>query len=327
MRRICHLVDDTGPGGVTRFLDFMATSTEAARLGVHQVLPVRVGWSKPPRIRADVIVSHSVMSWRNLPFFLALRAANAGTPLVHMEHSYSPAFEQQHARSQRRFRAMLGVSASLFDRIVAISTPQRDWLTDCIGVSDEKVALIPPCVDLQPFLALPPAGDTIRSIGAFGRMDTQKGFDILIPAFRKAVLADVTLQIFGDGPMRAKLEALAAGDPAIVFHGFTDDPRSAMARVDAVAMPSRREPYGLVALESLAAGRTLLVSKVDGLMDHALNGAIPVDRLTVDGWADALARLPALASEARRGQARQLAARAEESFARGWAELLNGLDA
>ena len=147
----------------------------------------------------------------------------------------------------------------------------------------------------------------------------------MIPAFRKAGLEGVTLHIFGDGPQREELEALAGGDPSIVFHGFTDDPRAAMATVDAVAMPSRREPYGLVALEALAAGRALLVSRVDGLLGHSLNGAIPVERLTIEDWTRALRELPNATDPVKRNHARQIAARAETKLARGWSVLLNEL--
>jgi len=322
MRKICHIVDDTSPGGVSRFLDFMS---RASVLGVHEIIPVQAGLSKPPRLDADVVVSHVVLSWKNLPFFTALRATNIGKPIIHIEHSYSPAFEQLHVTSPRRFHAMLGVSFSLFDKVVAICGAQRDWLVESTATSQEKVELIPPCVDISAFRALPTVKDKIRSLGAFGRFDSQKGFDILIPAFIKAKQKDMTLNFFGDGPLRSELEALANGYSNIIFHGFTDTPAAAMKSVDAVAMPSRREPYGLVALEALAAGRALLVSRVDGLIHHAQNGAIPVERLTVPDWANAIRCLDQTTSTQQRNQAKQLAARSEDRFLERWSDLLNSI--
>ncbi len=327
MTRICHLIDDSSPGGVTRFLDYMRSSDMLAELAAHKVVPVRAGLTRPPKLEADIIVSHVVLSWKNLPFFVALRARHPSVPLVHMEHSYSPAFEQHHVRALNRFRTMLSISMSLFDRVIAICSAQKDWLARDVSVPAEKIELLPPCVDLKDFFALSPVGEAVRSIGAFGRFDTQKGFDVLIPAFLEADLEGVTLDIFGDGPMRAELENLAQGDPRIVFHGFTDDPAGAMARVDAVAMPSRREPYGLVALEAMAAGRPLLVSRVDGLLDHSLNGAIPVQRLTVRDWAEALRSLPGRSNPHHQVKARQIAMRAEAHCARGWGALIAGLAA
>ena len=325
MRRIVHLVDDTSPGGVTRLLDHVRTSEAMAALGRHEVVVVAGGLSRPPRLAADAIVSHVVLSWRNLPFFLRLRARHPATPLVHVEHSYSPAFVDSHVAREGRFRAMLAVSLSLFDRVVAISTPQRDWLRGFARVPEGKLALIPPHVDLARFLALPPPAGPVRRIGAIGRLDPQKGFDVLVRAFLEAGLDGVALDVFGDGPERAALEALAAGRGDIVFHGHVDDPVAAMAAVDAIAMPSRREPYGLVALEALAAARPLLVSRADGLQDHAREGAVAVARLTPGDWAAALARL---VREDRREDAlaaRRRAAGAGERFAGGWARLLDEL--
>ncbi len=326
MTKICHLIDDTSPGGVKRFLDFMQSSPLTSQLGKHEILPVSCGVFRAPRPDADVIVSHVVLAWKNLPFLLALRRANPGTPLVHMEHSYSPAFDRLLVKSPRRFHAMLNISLSLFDRVVTICSAQQHWLHTAVGVPTRQMVQIPPCVALDGYLELPAPDTTIRSIGAFGRFDTQKGFDILIPAFRQAGFENVTLDLFGDGPMRADLEALAKGDPNIIFHGFTDDPSSAMSRVDAVAMPSRREPYGLVALEALAAGRPLLVSRVDGLIDHILNGALPVDRLTTQDWCNALQNLPRRTDVQRQQQSRQLASRAAQNLVDGWTSLLADLN-
>ena len=323
MRRVVHLVDDTSPGGVTRLLEHIRMSAAMAELGRHSVVPVPGGLSRPPKLEADAIVSHSVLSWRNLPFLMGLRARYADLPLIHVEHSYSPAFVRTEVSRETRFRAMLTVSLSLFDRVVTISTAQRDWLVPFARLAKDKVTLIPPYVDLFRFLKLPAPPAVVRSIGAVGRLDRQKGFDVLISAFRRAALPGIKLEIFGDGPERPVLESLAGDNPAIVFHGHVSDPASAMSSVDAIAMPSRREPYGLVALEALAAARPLLVSRADGLQDHAADGAIPVDRLTVEDWSAALSMLVSRDHRESAARGRRRAAAAAERFATGWAQLLD----
>ncbi|MFD2855829.1 glycosyltransferase [Seohaeicola zhoushanensis] len=90
-----------------------------------------------------------------------------------------------------------------------------------------------------------------------------KGFDLLIRAYRQ-VKGQAVLRIHGEGPERAALEALAEGDRRIQFTGFVADPAAAMAQCDAVVMPSRWEPYGIVALEALTARRPLLTSPSTG---------------------------------------------------------------
>lgn len=322
MTTICHLVDDTSPGGVTRMLAFIQGSDRMRRLGSHEVVVSPAGLRVPPKVTADIIVSHIVLSWRNVPFFLALRARYPRKTIIHIEHHYSPAFVAAEVAHQDRFRTMLQVSMRAFDRVIAISTAQRDWLADFAGLAERKLVLIPSCVAIDEFLQIAPPAFPIRKIGAIGRLHPQKGFDVLIPAFRKANLHDVTLEIYGDGPDRALLEKLADHDPAITFHGYLPDPAAALAAVDAVAMPSRREPYGLVALEAMAAGRPLLVSEADGLRDHADLGAIAVPALTVDAWADALQTLCQSSTGDAAKAARARVAGAEDRFADAWETLL-----
>lgn len=325
MKRICHLVDDTSPGGVTRMLDFIQASEKMARLGDHNVIVSSAGLSKPPAMNADVIVSHIVLSWRNFPFFLALRARYPRTPIVHIEHHYSQSFVIAEVANPKRFKAMLSLSMSIFDRVIAISGTQYDWLRLLIQIAPEKIVLIPSCVALDAFLCIPMQSGPIKKIGAIGRLHPQKGFDLLIPAFRAAALPGVTLEIYGDGPDKLKLQALAGGDPAIVFHGFLPDPCAAMAAVDAVAMPSRREPYGLVALEAMAAGRPLLVSQADGLIDHAALGALAVTDFSVEAWSHALSDLIVASDATKPLAARQRVALAEDRCAASWSALLKGL--
>jgi len=308
-----------------RMLDFIQGSAHVTALGSHDIVKTPAGYARPPKIDADIIVSHIVLSWRNLPFFFALRARHPRKTIVHIEHHYSAAFEAAEVTKQARFRAMLRVSLSLFDRVVAISKAQRDWLRDGVGASDATMHLIPSCVSLDAFLAVDPPAGPICRIGAIGRLHPQKGFDVLISAFRAAALQGVVLDVFGDGPDRQKLDALAEGDPSIVFHGHVNDPIKALASVDAVAMPSRREPYGLVALETIASGRPLLVSVVDGLQDHAAMGAIPVDTLSVAAWRDALRNLCRNPNRQRAAAARERVRKAESRFAESWAALVQAV--
>ena len=322
MTRFCHLIDDTSPGGVTRMLDFIQGSAKMNALGAHEIVTTPGGFRKPPSIDADVIVSHIVLSWKNLPFFVALRARYPRATLVHIEHHYSAAFAAAEVTRPARFRAMLRVSMSVFDRVVTISGAQQDWLRDSVGIASEAMNLIPSCVALDDFLAVAPADGPVRRIGAIGRLHPQKGFDILIPAFLAADLPDVTLDIFGDGPDRDLLLGLANNHPNIVFHGHVSDPVAALGHVDVVAMPSRREPYGLVALEAMAAGRPLLVSTADGLRDHATLGAVAVDTFTAEAWGQALRRIADAPDHGRAAMAKQRVMQAEDRFAQGWEMLL-----
>lgn len=267
---IVHLVDDASPGGVVRFLSRLAT---AAELPEQAIVPVKRGRWSAPDLDACVIVSHLSVSWRNLPMLMAIRAKYPGTPLIHVEHSYSPAFVDLHVRRQERFLTLLRVVYALFDKVVAVSETQAAWMRDKLLVPEHALASIPPVTDLSRFLSVPALSYPVRRFGGIGRLDPQKGFDVLIEAFKLSKGADLRLQIFGDGPDRERLYALAADDGRISFRGFVD-PVAAMSECDAIAMPSRYEPFGLVALEGRAAGRLTMTSGVDGLADQAAEGAV-----------------------------------------------------
>ena len=90
--KILHLVDDTTPGGVMRVLDHICSCPDMGKRAQHEVLPLK-GYARPPRDHgADIIVSHMAVNWRRLLWFIRLRACEAHTPMIHVEHSYTRAF-------------------------------------------------------------------------------------------------------------------------------------------------------------------------------------------------------------------------------------------
>ncbi|ETX11206.1 hypothetical protein OCH239_20215, partial [Roseivivax halodurans JCM 10272] len=184
MTRIVHLIDDINPGGVVRYLDFLSASPEMA-FGHHEVIPVSKSRFGSIRVEADVIVSHLSINWRGLPGLMALRARYAGIPMIHVEHSYCEGFAAANVSAKRRFTTLLTSAYSLFDRVVAVSEMQAAWLLRRSVVDSEALTVIPPCVDLAPFRAIPAVDGPVRIIGALGRFHTQKGFDVLIRAFRQ----------------------------------------------------------------------------------------------------------------------------------------------
>ncbi|WP_428926209.1 glycosyltransferase family 4 protein [Marinibacterium sp. SX1] len=320
MLKIVHLIDDQNPGGVTRYLDFIASHPGMAAIARHEILPVPRTRAARSGIKADVIVSHLTLSWRGLPGLFGLRALYPGTPLIHVEHSYCEGFAAINVTRRRRFRAMLRTGYALFDKVVAVSAPQAAWMTRSNLVPADRLTVIPPCVALAPLAELVAPGAQVRRIGAIGRLDTQKGFDLLIQAFRALPFRDVTLEIFGDGPERAALQALAGSDRRIRFHGHTP-PETALACSDAVVMPSRWEPFGLVATEALAGGRPLLVSGADGLAGHEADGARRVPEFTEPRWTRALSNLVTRPPQAPRLDRET----AETRTIGGWRQLLDGL--
>ena len=288
MIRIAHLIDDINPGGVTRYLDFLSSHPSMAALAKHDVIRVSRDRPHTARVDADLVVSHLTLTWRGLPGLMMLRSQLPRTPLIHVEHSYCAAFVAANVQAPRRFRTLLRTSYALFDHVVAVSEAQSRWLANRDLVPIDRLSVIHPCVDLAPFRSMPDPAEHVTTIGAIGRLDRQKGFDILIQGFRTLTDPDLRLLVFGRGPQERELRALAMGDHRIRFEGFAPDPTAAMRACDVIAMPSRWEPYGIVALEAAAAGRTLLAAPVDGLRDHVARGALAVRDPSPRGWATAI---------------------------------------
>jgi glycogen synthase len=168
-------------------------------------------------------------------------------------------------------------------RIIAVSGWMKSQVVSLFKVPEEKVAEIPNAVDplkfegpvdVQAIRAKWKVKEGEKLITAVGRLTSQKGFDDLVKAFRiiKVAIPDSKLLIVGDGYMRGELEALAAHEQvreSTTFAGFVSDSdlMGALRASDVVAVPSRFEPFGIIALEAMAAGAPLVVSRVGGLAE------------------------------------------------------------
>jgi glycosyltransferase involved in cell wall biosynthesis len=110
-------------------------------------------------------------------------------------------------------------------------------------------------------------------VAGIGRFAYEKGFDVLVRAM--ALLPGATLLLAGDGPEGRRLRRLARGVD-VRFLGWVDDVDLPLAAADVVAVPSRREGLGLVALEAAARGRPVVATGVGGLPEVAAN-LVPCD--------------------------------------------------
>ncbi len=110
-------------------------------------------------------------------------------------------------------------------------------------------------------------------LGAAGRFVPQKGFDVLLAAL--AELPQASLLLVGDGPERPRLEQLLDEldlRDRVELTGWRTDAARLLSSVDAVVVPSRAEPFGLVALEAMSAGVPVVASGVDGLLEVVTDG-------------------------------------------------------
>ena len=120
----------------------------------------------------------------------------------------------------------------------------------------------------------PPNPKGTLRIGAVGRLAPQKGLDVLIEAMRS--LPGCRLVLLGDGPDRAKLEALVGrrslGD-RVEFAGWVDAPWTEAWAFDVLAMPSVNEGFPLVIVEAMLAGIPVVASTVGGIPEIVVPGS------------------------------------------------------
>ena len=103
---IAHLLDDFGMGGVTQALTVFDQPV-LKRIATSKVVPILPDARLAPKLNVDLIVDHMALSWARIPFLVGLRARNPKARIVHIEHSYTRAFERQKVPSKLRFRRRL----------------------------------------------------------------------------------------------------------------------------------------------------------------------------------------------------------------------------
>jgi glycosyltransferase involved in cell wall biosynthesis len=114
-----------------------------------------------------------------------------------------------------------------------------------------------------------------------GRLVYEKGIHVLVNAVPKVLeKINVKFIIVGSGYMKEQLSTIVRSmklEHKVLFAGFTDDATLLKLQkcADVSVVPSLFEPFGIVALEAMAAGSPVVVSDTGGLseiVDHDWTG-------------------------------------------------------
>ncbi len=260
----------------------------------------------------DLIHSHY---WLSGEVGLRLRCA-WGVPLVHSMHtlgarkneSIPPGDDKEpnlRLAGERRI-------ATAADLLVANTEAERRDLIEHCGASSQRIAVVPPGVDLD---RLHPGGrDDARArfdlapgtpmVGFVGRLQRLKGPDVLLDAM--GALREV------DPELAARTRVIISGGPSGADAGYAGSLRrqaraqgvdatflppldATMLRclyvaADLIAMPSHSETFGLVALEAQACGTPVVATDVGGLRIAVADGrsGTLVAGHDPHAWADAI---------------------------------------
>lgn len=269
-----------------------------AGVGYKQVrpawVPAKLAWRYAVALRRALTeLRPDIVEVHNRPDIALYLAARIKAPVVLVLHNDPQAMRSARTATQRK--AILAGLA----RVAAVSDWVRGRMLD--GVAG-RCDVLANSLDLT---AVPPSpAERERVILFAGRVVADKGVDGFVAACALALpqLPGWRAEVIGadrfgpDSPMTPFLAGLIprARAAGVTLAGYRphDAVLAAMARAAIVAVPSRwPEPFGLTALEAMAAGAALLVTPRGGLAEVAGGVGVDVDPDDPAGMAAAMVAL------------------------------------
>jgi glycosyltransferase involved in cell wall biosynthesis len=214
----------------------------------------------------DVVSIHCVR--RFAPYAALLRRLTGTPQVLNLQEAAMPPGVDE---NRRLFRLLVRAA----DAVAACSGEAAAYAR--IRGGARRVEIVPNGYDPAEF-----AGDTVFRhprpyVLGLGRLEPQKGFDVLVTALARLGRQDVDVLLAGDGSVRQALAECARTSGVadrVRFLGVVDRPTTvALLRGAAVvAVPSRFEGLPLVCIEALAAGRPVVASAVNGTPEVIRDG-------------------------------------------------------
>lgn len=175
-------------------------------------------------------------------------------------------------------------------RVICNSRYMRDEIESVFNLPPDKISIIPNGIRTAAFQVSAPdpavrqrfAAPGEKIIFFIGRLVREKGVQILLEALPLIWdrFPDVRAVIAGRGSYAEELHRLALHlgvDRRVTFTGYIDEEtrNQLYAHADIAVFPSLYEPFGLVALEAMAAGTPVVVGDTGGFAEtvaHGING-------------------------------------------------------
>ncbi|WP_158892281.1 glycosyltransferase [Amycolatopsis anabasis] len=212
------------------------------------------------RFRPDAVVAHNV-------------SASTVTRLALFPGRRIPLLTVFHGVAEADYRAAARLLPRTSDRVVAVAATIADRLR-AAGMRTEPLVI-------RNAISVPPQGDRAaarRELGlapdvpvalCLARMEPQKRHDVLLEAWAK-LDGEAVLLLAGDGSLRPDLqrraESLGLG-ANVRFLGNRTDAPDLLTAADLTVLTSDWEGLPIAVLESLATGRPMVATDVDGLRE------------------------------------------------------------
>lgn len=164
------------------------------------------------------------------------------------------------------------------DGIIAVSKRIKKQIIEKYGADPKKIRVIYNAIDALSFDLggkVKPGEDMILYLG---RLTLHKGVDHLLRAAKIVIEhhPDAKFVIAGKGDKLKDLLELSIDlgiEDSVFFLGYVldKDMKKLYTRADVFVMPSVFEPFGITALEAMAAGTPTIISKTSGVSEVAIN--------------------------------------------------------
>jgi len=187
---------------------------------------------------------------------------------------------------------VLGIEAALarMGPTVVPSAALRDFLL-AHGFSRRHIVVIPNGVKLR--RREPEGRHEPFRVATVGVLNHSKGVDVLLEASAR-VREPLRLDVFGDGPLRASLEALATrlGVKA-EFHGSVANIPDRLREADLFALATRGDNLPIAVLEAMSLAMPVVTTRTGGLPELVEDGetGLLAEPNDPDGIAEAIERI------------------------------------
>jgi glycosyltransferase involved in cell wall biosynthesis len=282
-----NVIGAAGASGVTApsllptsYSDFSSVTHEHSRKALHHGPAAFSSWYAQASVATsnqihgktspEIIHAHDWMTYE-----AAQRVQDTTTSTPFVAHIHATEFDRAGgSEGHPAIHAIEQAGLTAADKVIAVSGYTAQIVNERYKIPSHKIAVIHNGVD-QSQKPLPTSSFPLKGkhpvVLFIGRVTTMKGPEHFLRAAATvhASCPQARFLFCGSGDLEARTKELAAQlglTGSIIFSPFLrgSDVQKAYAMADVVVIPSRSEPFGLVAVEAIQQGTPIVLTKQSG---------------------------------------------------------------